>query len=277
MMNSYKKIPVLFLISMSLPCLSFAQEDVDTSYNYNATPVIYNLIKPGKAPVVTIQLSGYYNIGLMGLSGEDNTYFNLSDFRHGRNFGTRHGFGFSLTGKLALHKAGYIRLIAGFLFNRFQSNFIASSPDGKISYSVFSPMIGLEDCFTPDRPFKPYVSLEILPSIINGHANFDTTNILTPNVPVNVDLKIRNSFRLGFAVNMGFEYAFGDYVGVNLGVKLTNANVIGKEAKVSTDTKEIYLNDDYVYPVIPYSGWKQFFFTTFYTGLNFYFGMKNKK
>jgi hypothetical protein len=231
----------------------------------------------GRAPIVTIQLSGSYDIGLMDMASEDNTLFHLDDFRHGRNFGTRYGLGVSVIGKIALHKEGNVRLTAGFSYHRFQSNFIATSSDGKISYNVFSPFIGIENSFTPERRFKPYVGLEIIPSIINGHANFDTTNILTPNALVNVDLKIKNAFRLGFAINFGFEYSFGNYVGWNLGFKLTHANLIGRESKISASTNEIFLNDNKIEPRIPYAGWKQFFFSSLFTGINFYFGMKDKK
>ena len=276
MKHIYKNI-YFILIFILIAGSVYAQEAIDTTYGSLATPTISNMIITGRAPFVTIQLSGYYDIGLMDVASEDNTKFQLLDFRNGRNFGTRYGFGFNLTGKFALHKQGNMRLTAGISYNRFQSNYIVTSTDGRISYNVYSPFIGIEDNFTPDRRFKPYIGFEIIPSIINGHANFDTTNILTPNVPVNVDLTIRSAFRLGFAVNFGFEYAFSDYFGWNLGMKLTHANVIGRQSKDAPSSNEIYLNDDKITPRIPYSGWKQFFFSSFFTGINFYIDMKNKK
>ncbi|MGA2669296.1 MAG: hypothetical protein ABSF32_10365 [Ignavibacteria bacterium] len=277
MKNSYKRPSYIFFILMLLSGFTYSQEPVDTSYSSLATPTINNMIIMGRAPIVTIQVSGYYDIGLMDMASEDNTIFNLIDFRHGRNFGTRYGFGFEIKGKFALHKQGNIRLTGGFSYNRFQSNFIVASPDGKVSYNVFSPFIGIENSFTPDRRFKPYIGLEIIPSIINGHANFDTTNILTPNVPVNVDLSIKNAFRFGFAVEFGFEYSFSNYIGWNLGMKITHANVFGRESKIDPTANEIYLNDEKIFPYIPYAGWKQFVFSSFFTGINFYFGMKDKR
>ena len=78
-------------------------------------------------------------------------------------------------------------------------------------------------------------------------------------------------------MNLGFEYAFTDKFGINLGMKLTHANVFLKESKNSSSVNETYLNDKDITPSIPYAGWKQFVFISFQGGMNFYFGMKNKK
>lgn len=133
-----------------------------------------------------------------------------------------------------------------------------------------SATIGLENNFTPDRPFKLYMGFEIVPSIINGSAVLTTDSS-------DFNLTIKNSFRLGLAVNLGFEYAFTNNFGINLGFKLTHANIFFKESKSSSNANETYLNDVNVNPTIPYAGWKQFLFGSIYTGVNFYFGMKNKK
>jgi len=207
----------------------------------------------------------------MDLADNANTNFSKSDFVNGRNFGTRYGYGFMLAGKYALHKKGNLRLVAAGYFNRFESNFVISkSPEGKVGYNTFSGALGLENSFNPDKRFKPYVGGEIMATLINGSASLSTDS-------TEFNLNIKNAFRLGFNVNFGFEYAFNNNVGINLGIKLSHLNVLLKDSKESGDPANINLNDKYIKPEIPYSGWKQFFYSSFYTGFNIYFGMKNKK
>lgn len=245
----------------------------DTSYNYIATNKVMNMIVPGKAPVVTLQLSFNYNIGHLDLAANENTFFRKNDFIAGENFGTRYGYGILLTGKVALHKKGNVRLNVSTGYNRFLSNFVISeSPEGKVAYNVFSAGIGIENNFSPDKKFKPYIGFEIVSSFISGNAIFTTDS-------TNFDLSIKSSMRLGLTVNLGVEYAFNDKVGMNLGYKITHANIIGKVNKRSSSSSETYLNDDKITAgeYYPYSGWKQFLYSSFYAGVNFYFGMKNKK
>ncbi len=262
-------IRVLVIISLFLSNVnSFSQ---DTSYIAIAPLKIQNMLKPGKAPIVTIQFSASYNDGLMDLAASDNTSFNELDFINGRNFGTRHGYGFSLAGKFALHKEGNIRLNITAMFNRLQSNFlVTASPEGRVSLNVLSGAVGIEDNFTPERPFKIYLGLDIVPSLIGGKAVLRTDSS-------DFNLTIKNSFRLGFDVNFGFEYAFTNNFGINFGMKLTHANIFFKQSKSSSNANEIYLNDEKITPSIPYAGWKQFLFGSIYTGINYYFGMKNRK
>ncbi len=245
----------------------------DTSYNSVATTKILNMLKNGKSPKVTLQLSFTYNIGHLDLAANENTYFRKDDFISGANFGTRYGYGASLTGKIALHKAGNVRLNVTAGYNRFLSNFVISeSPEGKVSYNVFSGGLGIENNFTPQKKFKPYIGFELVASLINGKAILATDS-------ADFELKIKNSLRFGVTINLGFEYAFNNKVGMNLGYKLTHANIVGKKSQVSTALTETYLNDDKVTAgeTIQYAGWKQFLYSSFYAGVNFYFGMKNKK
>ncbi|HMQ79855.1 MAG TPA: hypothetical protein PKE39_01785 [Ignavibacteria bacterium] len=245
----------------------------DTAYNSIATTKILNMLKNGKAPKVTLQLSFNYNIGHLDLAANENTYFRKDDFISGANFGTRYGYGASLTGKISLHKAGNVRLNVTAGYNRFLSNFVISeSPEGKVGYNVFSGGLGIENNFTPQKKFKPYIGFELVASLISGNAIFatDTTDF---------ELKIKNSLRFGATINLGFEYAFNNKVGMNLGYKLTHANILGKKSQVSSVLNETYLNDDKISAgeSIQYAGWKQFLYSSFYAGVNFYFGMKNKK
>ncbi len=231
------------------------------------------MIKKGKPPKVTLQLSFAYNIGHMDLAANENTFFRKDDLVSGANFGTRYGYGALLTGKIALHKEGNVRLNVTAGFNRFLSNFVISeSPEGKVSYNVLSGGLGIENNFNPAKKIKPYIGFEIVTSIISGNANFvtDTTAF---------EVKIKNSVRFGLTFNLGFEYALNDKAGINLGYRLTHANIIGKKSQVSASLNETFINDDKVTSgeVIPYAGWKQFLYSSFYAGFNFYFGMKNKK
>lgn len=245
----------------------------DTTYNALATAKIINMVKSGKAPRVTISVNANYHLGHLDMASNDNTIFRAGDFIAGRNFGTRHGYGFALTGKFALHKKGNVRLNATGSYNRFQSNFIISeSPEGKVSYNVFGAALGIENNFTPDRKFKPFIAVDLIASFISGDATFITDS-------TDFNLKIKNAVRFGASFNLGFEYAFDNSIGFTAGYKLTQANIIGKQNKVSTNTGETYLNDDKLKPgeEIPFAGWKQFMYSSFYTGINFYFGMRNKK
>ena len=269
---------LLVLVFNAISCFS-QQEDTpdvtsnDTSYNYIATNKVMNMLIQGKAPVVTLQLSFNYNIGHLDLAANENTFFRKDDFIAGENFGTRYGFGAMLTGKIALHKEGNVRLNVTAGYNRLLSNFlITESPEGKVAYNVFSAGIGIENNFTPQKRFKPYVGFELVSSFISGNAVFTTDS-------TDFNLGIKSSLRLGIMLNFGIEYAFNDKVGMNLGYKLTYSNIIGKENKKPTSANETYLNDDKITgtEIYPYSGWKQFLYSSFYAGVNFYFGMKNKK
>lgn len=275
---SIRKIYILLFLIFSVS-MSFSQNDTktitskDTSYKFLATSKIINMLKAGKAPVVTLQLSFNYNIGHLDLAANENTSFRKDDFVAGANFGTRYGYGVLLIGKIALHKEGNVRLNITAGYNRFLSNFVISeSPEGKVNYNVFSGALGIENNFTPQKKFKPYIGFDIVTSMIGGNAVLSTDS-------TDFNLKIKNSIRFGVTFNLGFEYALNNKVGVNLGYKLTHANIIGKESKVSSSLSEIYLNDDKVTSAefISYAGWKQFLYSSFYAGFNFYFGLKNKK
>lgn len=259
---------------MSYPQTELEFSEVDTSYNSLASHSVINMLKSGKSPVLTLQLSFNYNIGHMDLAANDNTYFRASDFIGGRNFGTRYGYGANLTGKISLHKEGNIRLNISAAYNRFQSNFIISaSPEGRVAYNVISGAIGFENNFTPDRRFKPFASIDFAVNLIYGDARLTTDS-------TDFNLNIKNSLRFGASFNFGFEYAFSNTVGFHLGYKITHANILGKESKASSDAGETYLNDDKIpsgSESFQYAGWKQFVYSSFYTGINIYFNMKNRK
>src|SRR5690242_1036625 len=119
-MNCLSKYLLVFLVILSGTGLLNSQS-MDTSYSGIAPANVQYMIKRGTAPRVTLQLNFNYNIGLMDLASNDNTRFSKDDFINGRDFGTRYGYGVTLTGKIALHKEGNVRLNVTGGFNRFQS------------------------------------------------------------------------------------------------------------------------------------------------------------
>lgn len=273
-----KKILIIFYIVL-FSSVIYSQDgnktvtSRDTSYNSIATTKIINMLKKGKAPRVTLQLSFNYNIGHLDLAGNENTVFSKNDFVNGANFGTRYGFGTTLTGKIALHKQGNVRLNITASYNRFASNFIISeTPEGKVAYNVFSWGLGIENNFSPVKKFKPYVGFDLVASLISGNAVLATDS-------ADFNLKIKNSMRYGVSINFGFEYAFSNKAGLHLGYKMTYANIIGRKNKVSSVLYETYVNDDKESSseTISYAGWKQFLYSSFYAGINIYFNMKNKR
>lgn len=264
-------IKILSFIILLFPSILLSQNKTDTSYISIAPVSIQRLLAHGKAPLVTIQVSAFYDIGLTDLAANDNTIFSKENFINGKDYGTRYGYGFGLTGKISLHKKGNARLLVTGMYNRFQSNFIISeSPEGRVGYNVFSGGLGIENCFTPENKLKYLVGLEILASVINGKAVLTTDS-------TDFNVKIKNSFRLGFSAIFGIEYAFTNSFGMNLGLKMTYANALLKKSENPPNLSETYLNDEKTATRIPYAGWKQFFYSSFYTGFNFYIGMKNKK
>lgn len=239
-----------------------------------ATTKILEMLKPGKPPLVTLQLSFNYNIGHFELAANENTFFHRDDFISGRNFGTRYGYGAALTGKIALHKEGNVRLNVTAGFSRFQSNFVISaSPEGKVAYNSFSGALGIENNFSPAKKIKPYVGFDIIASFISGNATLATDS-------TDFNLDIRSSARFGLSLNLGFEYSVNNNFGFNLGYKITHANIVGKQSKASSVSNETSLNDEKLQAgsdFIPFAGWKNFVYSTFYAGVNIYFKMKNVK
>src|SRR4030095_968530 len=254
---------ILFVLLINVSS-SIAQDEIrkvksskDTAYEYLANEKILNMLKPGKAPRVTIQLRINYDIGHLDLAGVENTYFSKAEFESGANFGTRYGYGFELTGKIALHKAGNVRLNVTAGYNRFSSSFVvASSPEGRVNYNVYSTALGFENNFSPAKKVKPFVGLDFITSFISGDARLATDS-------TDFNLKIKNGTRFGLAFILGFEYAFNNYLGFNMGYKLTHATLFGKQSKASSNPNETYLNDEKVSSStsIAYAGWKQFLYS----------------
>jgi hypothetical protein len=157
-------------------------------------------------------------------------------------------------------------------YNRFQSDFLTGeSPFGRVSYNVYAIGAGIENSFNPSLRLKPYLAAEIQADIIQGKANIQSSTTSHQR-----NITIKPSFRLGYAIYSGFEYMFNNKVGMNFGVKLTNANLLFKQTKTSSNPDEVPLRDKKDDTAsIEFGGYKNFIYTSFYLGINVYFGVKN--
>jgi opacity protein-like surface antigen len=231
------------------------------------------IITTRTAPKFILQLSGGWNFGAMELSGH-NGGFSSYDFRSGKSFCARNGFGVNLSAKYPLGKEAHFWLVALAGFNRFQSNLVASNDDeGKIAYNALSGGLGLDYNFTPTHRVKYFFGANALFSIINGKATI-RDNVLQTNTEV----KIKWSSRIGYSAYMGLEYSIENNFGLNCGVRFTHANLLLKESQEPVNN-EITLNDKSLNTgsQITYSGWKQFAYVTTYAGVSIYFRVKERK
>jgi hypothetical protein len=225
------------------------------------------------SPSFTLQINGGYNIGLSELSVNTGTNEQVFQFEDGQNFGARNGFGFSVVGKKPFLNYENIRLVFIGAANFFSNNKFTSkvSDNGKINYQVYSIGAGFENSFTPSFKIKPYIGAAILVNAITGHGTYVNDDTFY------VDLKINPSFRVGVNLSAGLEYLFSDKVGWNFGISVTSANLLFKQSHISDDPYEVYLRDRRRSDIKLYlSGYKQFLYTSFYMGVNIYFGIKEK-
>jgi opacity protein-like surface antigen len=240
---------------------TFNQEEVNKILKSKKTYTVKT------APTFILSISGQYNIGVSEVSLIDNP----SQLFQGQNFGVRNGFGISAMGKFPIDKQkGNLRIVVHGVYNHFSANFkdIASA-NGEIKYNIISGGVGIENSFTPKFSVKPFVGAALLGSLISGSSSFDTSG-------VPFDITIKNSFRLGFTLYAGVEYALSNNIGLNLGAKFTNVNTWLKKTKDDGSNSEFALRDAFSSQVLPYGGWKNFAFTSFYIGTSIYFGVKDK-
>ncbi len=244
----------------------------DTTQYKSTGAKLKDFYKIQTPPKFTLQISGGLNLGMAELSSNYLNVFDSADFSGGKNFGVKNGYGIMLIGKIPLHKAGNVRLNVSANFNRFKSSFLAESSNfGDVSYNVLAFGVGIENSFNPSFRLKPYIAGELQANLISGEANIKSTT--TTNTRT---VKITNSFRIGYMIYGGLEYMFSNQVGVNFGIKLTNSNQVLKETKESSNPDEVSLRDKKDDTgEIEFGGFKNFIFTSFYMGMNFYFGVKD--
>lgn len=272
------KTLIISLLSFLILFYTSSVSGQDSSQSNVITPKIhYYEVVVRTPPTFTLQFSLGYNYGVYELSANDNGDFSSEEFLNGKNFGVRHGIGGNVVAKIPLHKKGYLRLNISASFNYFSSKFSKANVgfiDSRqfVKYNAFSGGVGIENNFTPSLKFKTLVGISFLASIISGNAGL----VLEPDKTVLTSLSIKPAFRLGVAVYSGFEYLVNNDFGLNFGFQFTHANLLLKKSEPSSNTDEIYLNDKKVSPKIPFSGFKQFAFGSFFGGVNIYFGVNKK-
>ena len=244
----------------------------DTTQYKSTGAKLKDFYKIQTSPKFTLQVSGGLNLGMAELSSNYQNVFDSADFSGGKNFGVKNGYGIMIIGKIPLHKAGNVRLNISGNFNRFASDFLAEkSTFGKVTYNVLAFGVGIENSFNPTFRLKPYIAAEIQANMISGNA---TMNSVTTDSTREVN--ITSSFRLGYMIYGGLEYMFNNKVGLNFGIKLTNSNQVLKQTKESTNRDEVTLRDKQDDSgTVEFGGFKNFIFTSFYLGMNFYFGVKD--
>ena len=224
-------------------------------------------------PRFTLQFNVAYNYGLAGLNANYSSVYEAQQLSIGENFGVRQGVGALVLGKIPVAEEGSIRATFIGSFNYFFNNSLSStvSTDGKVRYYVSTIGGGIEDSFTPGYEIKPYIDAGILLNLINGSISYIDTNY------ENVNIKIKPTFRIGVNVGTGIEYLINKHTGLNFGVNLTCSNLAVKSSDPSGDPNYIPLRDKKLNSPLPFSGYKQFLFISFYAGVNLYFGITETK
>jgi len=222
----------------------------------------------------TMELNLMYDYGVYELSGNYNGDFDAQEFVKGESFGVRHGIGAILTAKIPLHKSGNLRANVSVSYNKFSSKFNKTLTNAVeynyMKYNVFSGIAGIENNFTPKYRIKTYIGIGVIGSLIYGDGRI-TDNVVT------TDIYVLPAFRLGLSINSGLEYMLTNQIGFNCGVRFTHANLWLKKSKVSYKYNEVYLNDERTDSKIPYSGFKQFAWGSFFAGVNYFFGINQKE
>lgn len=271
-MRKSLKILIIYIFLFSVTVISFSQVNGENASD-GMVKQTYIKMMIRTAPKLSLEFSGFYNYGIFELSANDNGDFAADEYLKGENFGVRHGVGGNFVVKIPLHERGNLRFNISGLYSRFSSKFNKIIDEqveaGYVNYNVFSGGIGIENNFTPSHKIKTLAGISLLGTVISGNA-------FLPSVENTIDAKIKPAFRLGISVFSGVEYLLNNNIGLNFGFRFTHANLWLKNSQVSDNPAEIYLNDKKVTPRLPYSGWKQFAFGSFYGGVSIFFGITEK-
>jgi hypothetical protein len=222
----------------------------------------------------TLEFNAMYDYGVYELSGNHNGDFDSDQFYHGSSFGVRHGVGGVLTAKIPMHKKGSLRANISAAYNDFSSRYNKSltgvSEYDYMKYKVFSGIIGIENNFTPEYKIKTYIGIGLIGSYIMGNGRISHEGVTN-------EIRVIPAYRLGVSLNSGLEYMVTTKFGFNCGIRFTHANLWLKQSKVSDNPNEIYLNDKRPDSKIPYAGFKQFAWGSFFAGFNYYIGINEKE
>ncbi len=269
-MDRYYNIKILFaLLLLTFSTGIFAQNTVTKRYM-----IVRN------TPKYTLTANIDYNQSILELSGAYNDDYQSEDVYSGETFGADKGYGLSLLSKITLNERGSYRFTQSLTYNRILSYTFGDkttiADNGKANYNCFTGGVGFEYNFTPAHKFKMFMGGELNASLINGRISvwFENRGIGTPYTEY---YTVNNSFRLGYGFMFGSEYLVNDGFGLNIAVRIINANAFLKSAKGSNTDKEFSLRDD-IDPNLSFAGAhkKGFAFYSIMLGVNFYFGIKEK-
>ncbi len=233
-------------------------------------------------PKYTLNINIDYNQSVLELSGAYNDDFQSVNVYDGQTFGADKGFGANIISKIALNTRGDIRFTQSLSFNRLLSYTFGKkttvADNGFADYNCYTGGLGLEYNFTPNHKFKIYFGAELNASMINGDMKvwfyYPGTGIPTSDSTY----KVTNSFRMGYGLMLGSEYLINDNFGLNIGVRLINANAFMKQAEGTNADTQFKLRDK-ADPNLRFAGNsnKSFSFYSIMGGINFYFGVKEKR
>ncbi len=268
--NYHHKLLLAFILLFAVSAGSFAQNTVTKRYMIVRS-----------TPSYTLQFNIDYNQSVLELSGAYNDDYQSETVYDGETFGADKGYGLSALSKIILNERGSIRFTQSLTYNRILSYTFGDkktvADNGKANYNCFTGGLGLEYNFTPAHKFKIYMGAELNASMINGDINvwFENRGIGTP---YNEEYKVNNSFRMGYGFIIGSEYLINDAFGLNIGARLLNVNAFLKEAKGTNADTEFKLRDA-ADPTLKFAGDnnKSFSFYSIMAGVNFYFGVKEKR
>lgn len=277
-MNKIINALILVIVLISFAKIDFVNSQiikVDT-ITIDKTRSI-NIVTLYTVPKFILDVSGYYNAGSLELSA-NNGGFSRWAFMNGKKYEARNGIGASITGKLPLDKKGRFWLDGIASYNFFQSNLIANNTkEGKVNYHVLSGGIGAEYNFTASHRVKYFIGITPLFSFISGKAVINEPDITDTNIINTYNVKINQSFRIGYSAFIGLEYAFEKNVGLNIGFKFTHANLLLKKSETPASKYETGLNDNSAEIGTLYAGWKQFAYSSMFVGFSYYFGVKERR
>ena len=251
-------------------------EDTTTFHPPPRTLKQLNALYPKKnyvvrsAPGFTLQANIGFDYGLSAVNANYRSIYQTSEFEGGQNFGVRSGFGFLALGKIPLNDDGSFRAVVIGSFNYFSFNSMTSkvATDGLVRYNLYTLGGGVENSFTPSYRLKPYIGAAVLLDLLGGRTKYtnDSSKV--------IDVHFKPTFRVGVSVTSGMEYLLTSHVGLNFSINLTCANLLIKSSSTSDDPNNIPIRDKMVTSPIMFAGYKQFLFTSFFIGVNYYFGIK---
>lgn len=248
------------------------------SFSYSQQTEIKRYMVVKTSPKYTLQVNLNYNQSILELNGTYNDDYQSRNVYEGETFGADKGFGIGVISKLGLDQKGWIRFTQSLAYNRILSYTFGDkktvADNGKASFNIITGGLGFEYNFTPAHRYKIYVGAEANASLINGAAKIW---FYTPGIPTSdSDYTITNSFRMGYSVVIGSEFLINNKFGLNIGARLTNANILFKKSEGTNADREFPLRDADA-PGLNFAGKKNFAFYSITMGINFYFGISEKR